>query len=69
MFRAYIGERIIIRLLMPADKPRNISFVLHGHRWREQPEDPFTRVIPVQGAVSVGNVFRAYLKTPMLSSF
>lgn len=57
VFRAYIGERIIIRLLMPADKPRNISFVLHGHRWREQPEDPFTRVIPVQGAVSVGNVF------------
>ena len=57
LFRAYTGERIIIRLLMPADKPRNISFTLHGHRWKAQPEDPFTRVIPLQGAVSVGNVF------------
>lgn len=57
VFRSYVGERIMIRLLMPADKPRNISFALHGHRWREQPEDPFTRTIPIQGAVSVGNVF------------
>lgn len=57
LFQAYAGERVIIRLLMPADKPRNISFALHGHRWKAQPEDPFTRVIPVQGAVSVGNVF------------
>ncbi|MCF2596890.1 hypothetical protein [Pseudoflavonifractor phocaeensis] len=57
VFQSYTGERVIIRLLMPADKPRNISFALHGHRWRAQPEDPFTRIIPVQGAVSVGNVF------------
>lgn len=57
VFRSYPGERVIIRLLMPADKPRNISFALHGHRWRAQPDDPFTRIIPVQGAVSVGNVF------------
>ena len=57
VFRSYTGERVVIRLLMPADKPRNISFALHGHRWRAQPDDPFTRIIPVQGAVSVGNVF------------
>lgn len=57
LFRSYTGERVIIRLLMPADKPRNISFVLHGHRWRTQSDDPFTRIVPVQGAVSVGNVF------------
>ena len=57
VFRSYTGERVVIRLLMPADKPRNISFLLHGHRWRAQPDDPFTRSIPVQGAVSVGNVF------------
>ena len=57
VFQAYTGERVIIRLLMPADKPRNISFVLHGHRWRAQPGDPFSTVVPVQGAVSVGNVF------------
>ena len=57
VLRSYAGERVVIRLLMPADKPRNISFALHGHRWRAQPDDPFTRIIPVQGAVSVGNVF------------
>ena len=48
---------MIFRLLMPADKPRNTSFALHGHCWKAQPEDPFTRMIPVQGAISVGNVF------------
>ena len=28
LLKAYVKERVIIRLLMPADKPRNISFVL-----------------------------------------
>ena len=57
VFRSYVGERIMIRLLMPDDKPRNTSFVLHGHRWKTQPEDPFSRIVPAQGAISVGNVF------------
>ncbi|MGN0626422.1 MAG: multicopper oxidase domain-containing protein [Oscillospiraceae bacterium] len=57
VFRSYAGERVVIRLLMPADKPRNISFTLHGHSWKAQPDDPFTRIVPVQGAISVGNVF------------
>lgn len=56
LFCSYVGERVRIRLLMPADKPRNISFVLHGHRWKAQPGDPLSRDIPVQGAMSVGNV-------------
>lgn len=64
LFQAYTGERVMIRLLMPADKPRNISFVLHGHRWKAQPEDPFTRTISVQGAVSVGNVFNIEPEPP-----
>ena len=57
VLRSYIGERVMIRLIMPADKPRNISFALHGHLWKAQPDDPFTRTIPIQGAISVGNVF------------
>lgn len=61
-FQAYTGERVIIRLLMPADKPRNISFALHGHRWRAQTEDPFSNTVPIQGAVSVGNVFNIELE-------
>ncbi|MDE7399045.1 MAG: hypothetical protein K2N06_05890 [Oscillospiraceae bacterium] len=57
ILKSYVGEHVIIRLLMPADKPRDISFLLHGHNWRAQLNDPLSRIISVQGAVSVGNVF------------
>lgn len=57
VLRSYVGERVMIRLIMPADKPRNISFTLHGHRWKAQPDDPFSRTVPLQGAISVGNTF------------
>lgn len=57
VLQSYIGQRVVIRFIMPADKPRNISFALHGHRWKAQPDDPFTRTISIQGAISVGNVF------------
>ena len=61
IFEVEPGERVIIRLLMPGDKPRNVCFVLHGHEWKAQPEDPFTRIISTQGAISVGNVFNIEL--------
>ena len=57
LFCSYVGERVKIRLLMPADKPRNISFLVHGRRRRAQPDDPLSNDICVQGAMSVGNVF------------
>lgn len=57
LFRSYTDERIIIRCIMPPDKPRNISFALHGHEWKTQPDDPFSRTISIQGSISVGNVF------------
>lgn len=62
VFRAYAGDRVIFRTLMPADKPRNVSLAIHGHLWREQLQDPFYRVIPVQGAVSVGSRYDMELK-------
>lgn len=62
IFKAFEGERIIFRYLMPADKPRNISFALHGHEWKAQPDDPFTRVVSIQGAVSVGGSYKIELK-------
>ncbi|MDY4575007.1 MAG: hypothetical protein SPD90_08105 [Intestinibacter sp.] len=61
VLEAYPGEKVIIRLLMPADKPRNTSFTVHGHEWMARPEDPFTRIISTQGAISVGNVFNIEL--------
>lgn len=57
LFKAYIGDSVTFRVLMPADKPRNHSFVLHGHSWRAQSEDPFSRIISVQGAISIGSVY------------
>lgn len=57
LFKAYTGDRVIFRTMMPSDKPRNVGFTIHGHTWKEQPEDPFSRVIPLQGGISIGNTF------------
>ena len=57
LFQAYTGERVVFRTMMPADKSRNTGFTIHGHKWKEQPRDPFSRVIPLQGGISIGNTF------------
>lgn len=62
MWKAYPGDRVIFRTMMPADKPRNVSLAIHGHLWREQPKDAFSREIPIQGGISIGNRFDMELK-------
>lgn len=62
VWKAYSGDRVIFRTMMPADKPRNVSLTVHGHLWREQPNDPLSREIPLQGGISVGNRFDMELK-------
>lgn len=62
LFKAYTGERVIFRTMMPADKPRNVGFCIHGHEWKEQPDDPYSRTISIQGAISIGNTFSMELK-------
>jgi FtsP/CotA-like multicopper oxidase with cupredoxin domain len=62
IFNAYCGERVIIRLLMTGDKPRNIGFTLHGHTWKAQIGDSLSRVISTQGAISVGGVYNIELE-------
>lgn len=57
VWKAYPGDRVIFRTVMPADKPRNTSIAVHDHLWREQQRDPFSRIIPLQGGVSIGNKF------------
>lgn len=57
IFHAYTGQKVMFRTLMPADKPRNVSFLLHGHMWPEHPRDYYSRIIPMQGHIGVGNVF------------
>lgn len=62
VWKAYPGDRVIFRTMMPADKPRNVSLTVHGHLWREQPDDALSREIPLQGGISVGNRFDMELK-------
>lgn len=57
VLKAYTGEDITIRLLMPSDKPRNHGFVVHGHTWKAQPTDPLSSVVWSQGAISVGSAY------------
>lgn len=33
VFKAYPGDRVIFRTMMPADKPRNVGFTIQGHMW------------------------------------
>lgn len=62
VFSAYSGDPVRIRLIMPADKPRNHSFVLHGHSWKQQFSDPFSDIISCQGAISIGNVYNLLIE-------
>lgn len=48
VFQAYAGDRVIFRTMMPADKPRNTGFTIHGHMWKDQPEDALSRTIPLK---------------------
>lgn len=57
LFKVYAGERVIFRTMMPADKPRNVGFGIHGHDWKEVEEKPCTTKTSLQGAVSIGNTF------------
>lgn len=62
VYKAYAGDRVIFRTMMPADKPRNVSLTIHGHLWREQPKNALSREIPLQGGISIGNRFDMELK-------
>ena len=61
ILKAYTGEAVTIRLIMPGDKPRNVSFLLHGHQWSLQTDNPLSNFISVQGAISVGGVYNIKL--------
>lgn len=62
LFFSYPRERVIFRTMMPADKPRNTSFCIHDAEWKSQPKDPHSRIIPLQGAISIGNTYQMELK-------
>ena len=61
LLKAYAREHVTIRFLMPADKPRNIGFLIHGHEWRSQQGNPLSNTEAAKGAISVGNVYNLEL--------
>lgn len=61
LFWAYTGERVVFRTMMPADKPRNVSFLVHGHNLKKQPRHSVESV-SVRGAYSIGNTFDTQLE-------
>lgn len=61
VFRVYSGERVIFRTVMPADKPRNVGFCIHGHRLKKPPIVPLSKPTSLQGGISIGNTFNLEL--------
>ena len=55
VFEAVLGEPLAVRLLMPGDKPRGHSFMLHAHNHLQQPGDLLSQVIAVRSGVTVGS--------------
>jgi hypothetical protein len=47
---------------MLSDKSRNVGFGIHGHMWKEQQKDPKSRIIPLQGAISIGSTYNVELE-------
>lgn len=62
LFQAYTGERVVFRTMMPADKPRNVSFLVHGHNLKKQPKKHCVESVAVREAFSVGNTFNMELE-------
>lgn len=61
VFRSYVYEPVVFRYLMPADKPRNTDFCIHGAAWLSQPQDPSSNLVACHGGLSVGSALDIYL--------
>ena len=48
--------------MMPADKPRNTGFLIHGNNLRKQPEKECSSSVSMQGAFSIGNTYNMELE-------
>lgn len=57
VFSAYSHDKVVFRVIMAADKPRNHCFTIHGHCWQVQPDNPLSSMIDNQGGLGVGSVY------------
>lgn len=61
LFYAFTNERVIFRTVMPADKPRNVGFCIHGHTWKELLSFSPANTISLRGGISIGNTYNMEL--------
>lgn len=62
IFHATAGAPIRVRLIGACDKPRNHSFTIHAHVWREWPGVLGTPYIACMSGVTSGSVFTLVLE-------
>lgn len=55
LFLAHAGDRIIMRLVFPADRMRAHTFVVHGHKWHRSPQDENSTIVSAKGQITVGD--------------
>ena len=58
IFYANPGDPITYKLLMPADKPRATTFLLHEHACHSESENINSPIIGTQGAITMGNTYK-----------
>ncbi|CCJ32692.1 multicopper oxidase domain-containing protein [Caloramator australicus] len=61
VFIAHAGDKVVFRYAIVADKPRNTTFIIHGHNWLQQMNNPYSNRIGAEGALSVGNTLNIEL--------
>lgn len=62
VFKVHCGDKVVFRTAMPADKPRNIGFCIHGHSWVRKTDYRQNKSTALQGAISIGNTYNLELK-------
>jgi hypothetical protein len=61
VFRAYAGDPVKFKVLQGGDRGRAHSFLLHGHAWRSEIDDPLSALRTAQGSVLPGRSMTASL--------
>jgi hypothetical protein len=59
VFRAYVNDPVMVRVLNSQDLPRVHTFGMTGHAWRYEPNDPTTNIINGQGGLDTARAFNA----------
>ncbi len=61
LFRAYLGDPVVVRVLNSSDLPRTHSFGIFGHEWRHEMKDPKSFVVSTEGGLNTARAFNLNL--------